>query len=676
MIAAGAVLGLGSLSGLSAAVRIGSLERRLELLERGKTVGAATVPAERIETVRVEPAISTAPERTFDVRPDVTPEDEAPLAAEDETIEDRWRAFEYRAGTRWTSWLGAAAFVIAAALLIKLAVENGWLGPTARFASGIACAVGFLAAGWRANGARMRVLAHGLFGAGLGVLYISLYVASVTHTLLPIEVAFGLMVAVTIAGCVLALALDAQALATIAWLGGLATPLLVPSVIGAREPVCTYVLVLSLVGATCAAVRQWQSLALAVFAGSSLVLGEWIVGRHAAASWRVELAWLAAFHLAHHVPGVVLAWRRSLPSLWRALAFANAACMLGGLAAVVDGRKGLLGGCVLALAVFHMAIARFVRKLVNDGAPFPTLAIVLTTIALPLLVPARMLTVAWSVEAILLVSLVRDSRDTRLRLLALLVIALAGIHAAATAHSSGTPLSIAIVPASAWGFAAIHRRHASERWMTLLAALGGLAFLLSALSNELFHRVPTSTALAAVPAIWAAGSLVLSCFWYRQRAARDAAAATSALAGYLAYVAYRHGVDDGMLAFNVRCGAATSVLASFAVLALRSTRWAPAARIATLAGVIALVAAEIHVHYAAHTALSIGWAGLAGVLLALGFARQHRMLRTTGLGLLGVVAVKLVVVDLAGAPPLLRVISFVVIGTVMIAASYGYHRLR
>jgi uncharacterized membrane protein len=667
MIAAGAVLGVGSLSGLGAAVRVAALERRLEALERSKTIASTTTVSPTVETGRVEVAPTIVePER--------------------DTLQDRWNAFEYRAGTRWTSWLGAVAFVIAAALLIKLAVERGWLAPTARFALGIACAVGFLAAGWRAHRARMRVLSHGLLGAGLGVLYISLYVASVTHALLPSELAFGAMVAVTIAGCVLALALDAQALATIAWLGGLATPLLVPSVIGSRDPACMYVLMLALVGSICAGVRQWQALALAVFAGSSLVFGAWLVERHDAATWRFALAWLAAFHLVHHVPTVILAWRRSIPPLWLGLAFANAATALGGMAMIVDGRNSVLGGGVLALAILHVAMARFVRRCTDDRLAhviFPALAIVMTTTAIPLLVPAGIVTFAWSVEAVALIALLREPHDTRLRRLALAVLGFAAMHATATAHGSGVwlaQLSIAIVPVAAWSFATIHRRrHPTERGIALVAALGGLAFLLLAVSDEIYRHVPTSTARAGIPAVWAAASLVLSTFWYRTRAGQHAAAVTSVIAAYLAYVAYRDGAGDAMVVFNVRCGAAVSVLAAFALIALQSRRWAATAQIATLAGVIALVGGEIHVHYAgsaSHAALSIGWAALAGVLLAIGFVRQHRTLRTTGLGLLGLVAAKLVLVDLAGAPPLLRVISFVVIGTVMISASYGYHRLR
>lgn len=766
LIAAGGLLAVGSLSGLGAAVRVGSLERRIEVLERSRrtNTSASTLPASRsgspVEALRVEAAArgealgaaardvtrveaATAGEalrvaplnvtrvdaaaageairvdvaaggeslraavrdvtraeaaasgeairvdvaagaKALRVDPRNVTRVEAAAADEAETVQDRWNALELLAGTRWTSWLGAAALVIAAALLVKLAVEEDWLGPSARFALGTAGALGLLVAGWRAHRADMRVLAHGLLGAGLGVLYISLHVASATHSLLPSEVAFGAMVAVTIAGCALALALDAQALATLAWLGGLATPVLVPSVIGSRDLACTYVLVLAMAGSTCAAVRRWPVLALAVFACSAGGLGTWLVKRHDVVTWRIELVWLAAFHIAQQLPVAILAWRRSIPQLWSGLAFANAVIALGCAATIVDGRHHVLGGWALALASIHAAMGVLVRRRTADETSrlmFPALAIAMTTAALPLLVPAGGVTFAWSIEAVVLIALVREPGDARLRQLALALLALTAVHASATAHGSRVwidQLSIASVPVAAWLFAAIHhRRHPTERALSLFAGLGGLAFLLVAISVELFRYLPTSTASGAVPAVWATASLVLSAFWCRTRAGQHAAAATTALAAYLAYVAYRHGVAESSAVFNVRCAAAVSVLLASATLAVRSRHWARAARFATLAGVIALVGAEIQLHAgtAAHAGLSIGWATLAGILLAIGFIGPHRALRATGLGLLGFVALKLVLVDLAGAPPMLRVISFVVIGTVMIAASYGYHRL-
>jgi uncharacterized membrane protein len=530
----------------------------------------------------------------------------------------------------------------------------------------------------------MRVLAHGLLGAGLGVLYTSLYVASATHALLPADLAFGAMVAVTIAGCVIALALDAQALATLAWLGGLATPLLVPNVIGSRDLACAYVVVLAVAGSTSAAIRQWQTLALTGFAGSSLVVATWVVHRHDAATWQVELTWLAALHLALQVPVVVLAWRRAIPELWSGLAVANATISIGSAALIVDGRTAVLGAWALGLAALHLAMTILVRRRTADETShlvFPALAIAMTTAAVALLVPHRVVAFAWAIECVALIAILRKPSDMRLRQLAVVLLALTAIQVIVTAYGSRLSLdqlSIAIVPLTAWSFAALHhRRNPSERAVTLVAALGGFAFLLVATSIEVLRRLPTNTAHAAVPAVWAAGSFVLSGFWFRTRAGQHAAAAATAVAAVLAYVAYRDGIAESPIAFNLRCGAAVSVLAACATLAVRCPPWSQVARIATLAGVIALVGAEIQLHHAgrsANAALSIGWAALAGVLLAIGFSRQQRTLRATGLVLLGFVALKVVLIDLAGTPPLLRVISFVVIGTVMIAASYGYHR--
>ena len=77
-----------------------------------------------------------------------------------------------------------------------------------------------------------------------------------------------------------------------------------------------------------------------------------------------------------------------------------------------------------------------------------------------------------------------------------------------------------------------------------------------------------------------------------------------------------------------------------------------------------------------HGVVSIAWAGYAAVLLGLGFRRASRALRLGGLGLLGMVAAKLVLHDLAGAAPIYRVLSFLVVGALMIAVSLAYHRLE
>jgi uncharacterized membrane protein len=75
-------------------------------------------------------------------------------------------------------------------------------------------------------------------------------------------------------------------------------------------------------------------------------------------------------------------------------------------------------------------------------------------------------------------------------------------------------------------------------------------------------------------------------------------------------------------------------------------------------------------------ALSLVWGLYAIGLLILGFARRIRAARLCALGLFGFTALKLVFIDLAQVEEVYRIISFVVLGLLIIGASYLYHRME
>ena len=75
-------------------------------------------------------------------------------------------------------------------------------------------------------------------------------------------------------------------------------------------------------------------------------------------------------------------------------------------------------------------------------------------------------------------------------------------------------------------------------------------------------------------------------------------------------------------------------------------------------------------------ALSIIWGAYAAAMLAVGFWRNVRLLRFSALALFGATALKLVLVDMARVEEVYRIVSFFVLGILMIAASYLYHRVE
>jgi len=73
--------------------------------------------------------------------------------------------------------------------------------------------------------------------------------------------------------------------------------------------------------------------------------------------------------------------------------------------------------------------------------------------------------------------------------------------------------------------------------------------------------------------------------------------------------------------------------------------------------------------------LSIAWAFEGLVILFCGFQFKDKVMRIMGLSVLGLTIAKLLFVDLAFAETIYRILSFIVAGLVLIAASMGYLRL-
>ena len=79
---------------------------------------------------------------------------------------------------------------------------------------------------------------------------------------------------------------------------------------------------------------------------------------------------------------------------------------------------------------------------------------------------------------------------------------------------------------------------------------------------------------------------------------------------------------------------------------------------------------------AAQMSLTLTWGVYAAGLLIIGFWRKVRALRYCALGMFGLSSLKLLLVDMRQVEDLLRIISFMVVGALMLAASYLYHRFE
>jgi len=81
-------------------------------------------------------------------------------------------------------------------------------------------------------------------------------------------------------------------------------------------------------------------------------------------------------------------------------------------------------------------------------------------------------------------------------------------------------------------------------------------------------------------------------------------------------------------------------------------------------------------HYAYQLSLSVLWALYASLLTAVGIFRRIRGARVLGILLLGATVLKVFLVDLSALQTFYRIISFIVLGLLLLAVSYGYNRFK
>lgn len=646
----------------------------------------------------------------------------------------RLERLESKIGQRWIAWVGAIVLFFSAAFFLKHAFENDWIGPTGQVVicalaglAILACGSRFIVKGWR-------TLGQSLMGLGLAILYASFFAAFSLYAqpVMSQSTAFAFMVAVTLAGMVLAVLHNALTIAFLAVLGGVLAPVLVSTGQDARDALFTYLLLLNLGVLGVAFFRGWRLLDTLAMAGTFALYAGWYGKFYQPTSLGPALAWLGAFYVVllalpflYH-----LVRKRSFTIEQFIMALANAA-FAAGFAWHMLREEYLftMGFVALGMAAAYLALGAIIRRRLPEDARalFGVIAMTVTflTLAVPLQLRAHGIMLAWVAEAPVLAYLAYRFGYRPVRVFAGAVLALAvgrlflaevhwPLHAGLFAPFINRQfISAMSVPAAAALYALIHHRFRAQatgldRAMKLAAALGAGLVALIVLHAELHgwlkNDLSDHAAGSAVTALWAIGALLYLLSGAR---ARQAAPWVWGVGAFVLGVAAVLGVavfvqDLGakhVLFANARFMANLLVMLSLLgyarVIGRATTARAGAAGVfaaiffvAGVVGLLALLSAEAYSYCsdviadytrarrAGQMSITLVWGLYAASLLFLGFWKRWRPLRLGGLALFGVSALKLVLVDLTHLKDIYRIISFLVLGLLMLGASYLYHKLE
>ena len=299
--------------------------------------------------------------------------------------------------------IGIVVLFFGVAFLLSYFAEHVTIPIELQF-SGVALAgAAMIGAGaWLSKARRTYALA--LVGGGLGVLYLTTFAALQLVPLLLPATAFALLAAIAVLAIVLSLALDAQALAALAALGGLLAPVLVETV-SEPLPLFAYVAAVNAVALGIAWFRTWRALDLVGFAGTFVLGLWWGYEFYEPAYFRIVEPFLAAFFLAYVALPIVHALRgageRRVDAV---LTFGVAMVGLTLQALLVrDTRYGLAWTAVIVAAMYALlwGALRLTKNTpaLTLAAAFAALALIFATLTVPLAVDARWTSAIWAVEA-------------------------------------------------------------------------------------------------------------------------------------------------------------------------------------------------------------------------------------------------------------------------------------
>ena len=687
--------------------RVLDIEHRLARLERWMQGGppAAAAPPETAgqpdAAAGAGPATAPTPAPPF-AAATAPPGVPTPAPASPD-VEGEPLRLETRIGTRWMLYAGVATLVVGVGLFIRYAFVNQWITEPLRVGTGV-LAGGLL----MVSGRRFAARGHARFGTtlaggGIAAWYLAVYAALNLYRLVDAPTGFAMLVAVTAFAAYQADRLRAQPLAMMAVAGGFATPFLVGGGASAQLVLFTYVALL--VGAIVylAHRRDWPALNLATFLLTGLTVAVWYVRFYEPGAFlRTELFFTlyAALFLwvlyrsrasAHPYAGVVR-WALATTPLWyhaaslsilgdHWLAFLIYLIAITGAGVAIAARLGamwarvglwaLVAGPLLGwtgadqdgtwlvpavvtwIAVASLHAAAQIELLRRRGGPLHAADVVL--------VPVNGLGLAFGLQGLLELHLPAATGLVT----ALLAVAWWAVAVGVRRVDPRAAMHV-LVPAAALAVAAIGLQLGGA-WATLACAAeaGGLAWV-GIRERRAWIRA-AGAGLLAVTAVLAMAALAAPVPAAHAVLFNRRALLGLFVVGVLALVAWLHRREDDRDVPHRKPALAAAVVGAN-VLLLFTLSMEIGAFWELRRGIAA------NAELAMQMMLSATWAAYAAALTAAGIRRRYAPIRYLAIAVFGATVLKVFLVDFSQLDSVFRIATSVVLGLLLLAASYLYQR--
>ncbi len=618
-----------------------SMEKRMERLE-SKSLASGAVPV-AYDAPPKPPAFYNK-EKAEEIR-------EIGVAEPVQTIEKNFttekESMESEIGIKWFGRIGIFALILGISFFLKYSFDRNWIPEEARVIMGILAGLALVILGEKS---REKYIQYALIltGGGIAVLYLSIYAAYSYYDLISQGIAFATMGVITFASGVLAIYYNKSSLAALAVFGGFITPALLSTGVNNQLALFIYITLLNLGILGISFYRNWRGLNLLGFLGTIALFLGWRAVHYTEDQLFLTIIFLAVTFMIYAVSTIshnILAENKT-EKADAVLITMNAIIFFVICYSLLDvNYTEYMGFFAVVMALVYFIFAAIAFRL-NPGDKYlalflPGLSIFFLAIAAPIQFDGNWVTIAWLLEAAIIMRAGFYLPGSRMRSFSWAIFVLA--------------ITRLIFMDIHVGDLSIYTIIFNERFLTFTVGIIVTACIYYFYSqnekNEDLGKVETvkrSTLLLAAFLLLLILSSEVTAYFDKKIQAITRPVYPNCRSGSN----YQSGSDSYSSPY---CQSQyTEYNNAYKAQTTETTR----------------------IRNTQNVVLSILWALYAITLLALGFLRKNRLLRLAGMGLFGVTILKLFFVDLSYLEQLYRIISFMVLGVILMLASFGYSKYK
>jgi uncharacterized membrane protein len=360
------------------------------------------------ETAVAEPSIPTV-----EIQQSLT-QDKAPVLSETEEIIKR-NIFGKLLGTNWLSKIGIVTLVLGIGFFVKYAIDQEWINEIGRVGIGLLTGGIIIGIAHKLND-KYNVFSSILVGGGISVFYITITIAFREYELFSQTLAFVLLIVTTIFSVILSLLYDRKELAIFSLLGGFASPLMISTGVGSYIVLFSYILILNTGMLIVSFIKKWRIIGIISYVLTLAFFWTWTLRSYENQFLNVSL-FISLFFIQFYLLALLDHFNSEKKITAHQVFYILTNNLSAFLAYIFIFNKyahDIRGLITILFAVVNavVLVSLFRNSRINRNLIYLIIAIVLSfvSLAIPVQLKGHVITLFWAAETVILLWLWQKSR--------------------------------------------------------------------------------------------------------------------------------------------------------------------------------------------------------------------------------------------------------------------------